>query len=167
MNRNYPNTEIVGNVVVFGGRGSPLSNFYKSVFADKENRMYYSVEQYFQYRKALYFKDFVMADKIKEAKTPVEAKRLGGRVKNFDEKKWDDVKFDIMLEELTLKFQSLPFKSILEDYYIDTSTLIRRVFLENTGNMYWGGSINITTGRIQGKNYLGKLLNKLASQLFE
>lgn len=48
-------------------------------------------EQYFMYKKAIFFGDFETAELIKKAIRPEEAKKLGRKVKNFDDKKWSEV----------------------------------------------------------------------------
>lgn len=46
-------------------------------------------EHYFMYQKAIFFKDYETAEKIKQCIRPEEAKRLGRKVKNFDNEAWE------------------------------------------------------------------------------
>ena len=51
-------------------------------------------------KKALFFKDFEIADEIINTKydDPVIYKKLGRKVSNFNEKEWSYVRFDIMVD---------------------------------------------------------------------
>jgi ribA/ribD-fused uncharacterized protein len=60
----------------FYGFETPLSNTRYSRFY-LDSVAYHSMEQYFNYQKAKYFGDIAMAKKILEAKTPMDAYRLG------------------------------------------------------------------------------------------
>jgi ribA/ribD-fused uncharacterized protein len=66
-----------------------LSNFYTSTF-ELEGNKYTSVEQYYQYCKAIEFKDYEVAQKILiEANyRPFAAKLLGRNVMNFGDEHW-------------------------------------------------------------------------------
>lgn len=79
-----------------------FSNFYLCSFVDDEDNEFHSSEHYFMYRKALTFdpENKEMLDNIKNALTPAKAKELGRKVKNYDDKYWDDV----MVDALRLKF---------------------------------------------------------------
>lgn len=96
-------------VVFFGPRAQNgwMSNF-SSYCVKYDGLSFPTAEHYFMYRKAKEFKDTRMIAAIYCVKTPLEAKRLGRKVGNFDEDKWDAVKEGIMLETLRLKLQSNP-----------------------------------------------------------
>ena len=55
-------------------------------------------------QKALFFDDQESVDKIMRATHPAEMKRLGKKVKNFDDQKWDDVKCHLVKIGLKAKF---------------------------------------------------------------
>ena len=56
--------------------------------------------------KASLFHDSETFEKIRLAKTPFEAKKLGRTVKNFNEKKWLERVCDIAVEVVYQKFKS-------------------------------------------------------------
>ena len=67
--------------------GSPLSNFYEQAYTVR-GFTYHSGEHEFQLGKAMYFRDWDSFDAISKCKTPLEAKRLGRKVQNFDADLW-------------------------------------------------------------------------------
>ena len=56
--------------------------------------------------KASFFGDDESFEKIKAAKTPIEVKRLGRKVKDFDEKDWQEFREHFAFEILKQKFDS-------------------------------------------------------------
>lgn len=85
--------------------GNFLSQFYPATFTDAGNT-FTSAEMYMMYEKAVLFGDNDMAKRILEAKTPLQAKRLGRRVKGFDQETWNQHRERIVHEGNWLKFQS-------------------------------------------------------------
>lgn len=74
---------------------SSFHPFIKGVFSqwhptpfELEGREYNCAEQYMMLAKASLFKDFEIAAKIAETDDPALQKRLGARVRNFDEQTW-------------------------------------------------------------------------------
>lgn len=49
---------------------------------------YASAEQYYMCHKALHFKDLAAADAIMRTSNPKAAKRIGARVRGFDQRAW-------------------------------------------------------------------------------
>jgi len=135
-----------------------LSNFY--ICELKENGIVYnSSECYFMAKKAETFKDFDSLDKILLAKTPYKQKSLGKKIKAFDEKIWEEVRFQIMVDGLALKFgQNQDLKKML----LDTSC---KVLVEGSPyDKIWGVGIHYLDDSIldennwNGLNLLGKAL---------
>ena len=62
------------------------------------------VERAYQYSKAVKFNDCNTSERIICSRSPSAAKRLGASVKNFNTQDWDNVKEEIMLEILRIKF---------------------------------------------------------------
>lgn len=73
--------ETTKHVLFWGG---PLSNF-EEVHFSLEGYKFSSSEQYFMWKKAKTFGDEEIAEKILKAKTPKEAKKLGRKVRGYDE----------------------------------------------------------------------------------
>ena len=70
-------------VVAFYGRESFLSSFHPSRIIDA-GITFQTVEHLFQYKKASYFNDAQTATAILKAKTPLQAKTLGHKIKDYD-----------------------------------------------------------------------------------
>ena len=63
-----------------------------STIPGEANKVFATAEQYMMYRKAMVFNDAESADKIMKTREPKTQKALGRKVKNFNGKKWDEVK---------------------------------------------------------------------------
>lgn len=72
-----------------------FSNFYPTKFMVDDIQFNCS-EQYYMYKKAMFFNDIDTAQQILNANEPRNQKKLGRSVLNFDQKKWDRVKFKHM-----------------------------------------------------------------------
>ena len=69
-----------------------------------EGYKYNCAEQYMMAQKAWLFKDIEIFSKILDATDPKEIKSLGREVKNFDPKKWNEHKFEIVVKGNLGKF---------------------------------------------------------------
>ena len=96
-------------MITFYGKNSPYSNFYYVEFEYKGYKVT-SSEQAFMLEKALMF-DKSMVERVLSTTNPAEIKKLGRKVKNFDEKKWNEVRYDIMVDILCAKFSTEPLKN--------------------------------------------------------
>jgi ribA/ribD-fused uncharacterized protein len=138
----------VEEVSFFRGGYRFLSNFYPAP-VEFDGKLYPSVEHAFQAAKT---SDPSLRKKIREAKTPGEAKAKGREVPL--RKDWESVKLDIMLDLLRRKFGH----PHLADLLLETEGL--RLVEGNTWNdSFWG----VTRGR--GKNHLGRLLMKVRDEI--
>lgn len=73
------------------------------------NGVYYrTAEHYMMAEKARLFGDDAIASQIIEAATPNEAKKLGRKVRGFDNGKWKEARFDIVVRGNTAKFSQNP-----------------------------------------------------------
>ena len=130
----------------FRGRYAFLSNFYK--LPEKIDGCS-TAEHLFQSLKTL---DPAEREKIKQAFSPAEARRLGKRVRLRSD--WEDIKVVAMKEILDAKFKSDPLRSML----IETSD--EQLVHENQhGDYFWGTVCG------QGRNMLGKLLMNVRDEL--
>ncbi|AZA81351.1 DUF1768 domain-containing protein [Chryseobacterium lactis] len=76
--------------------------------------VYKTAEHYMMAGKANLFNDVETLKEILQASTPNLAKSLGRKVKNFDPKKWDEYKYQIVKNGNLLKFsQNQKFKDFL------------------------------------------------------
>ncbi|KAI0566286.1 YbiA-like protein [Gracilaria domingensis] len=88
------------------GPQAVLSNFWHcpQPFADSENRQFSTSEHYMMHGKAVLFGDEEMAEAILNAPTPLAAKKLGRKVRNFDNEVWRQHRLRIVAEGCFLKF---------------------------------------------------------------
>src|SRR4051812_25409862 len=98
------------NVVVF--HGGPLGNFALSPFRALDphtgaSREYRTVEHFFQGAKAV---DAAAHAWIADQPTPRAAKRGGRQVPLRDD--WEEIKFEVMLNGLRLKFMLPRFRAV-------------------------------------------------------
>lgn len=122
-----------------------LSNFYP-VEIKLDGIVYLNAETAFQAQKTL---DVEERRKFSMLKNPVQAKRLGRKVKLRDD--WEEVKLDIMTEIVSQKFLQHPH---LIEMLLQTGDE-ELVEGNKWGDRFWG----VCKGK--GKNHLGKILMKI------
>lgn len=122
-----------------------LSNFYP-VEIKLDGIVYPNAETAFQAQKTL---DVGERRKFSMLKNPVQAKRLGRKVKLRDD--WEEVKLDIMTEIVSQKFLQHPH---LIEMLLQTGD---EELIEGNkwGDRFWG----VCKGK--GENHLGKILMKI------
>lgn len=90
-----------------------LSQWYKSSFKEGLN-VFNTAEQYMMYRKSIIFNDLDTAQDILNSNCPKEAKKLGRKVKGYNENVWASLRYDIVVQGNFLKFsQNLDLKEFL------------------------------------------------------
>lgn len=100
-----------------------FSNFYKSNFEvllyNGKSFIFNCNEQYFMYRKALEFKDYeIMSEILVPGLRPRDYQILGRKVKNYNDEIWNKVRYQAMLDGLTLKFSQ---NEKLKKYLLSTN----------------------------------------------
>jgi ribA/ribD-fused uncharacterized protein len=81
-----------------------FSQWYPSPFT-VDGTDYKTAEHWMMAQKAILFGDKEIADKILKAEKPGEVKELGRKIKDFDEKMWDERKYEIVKAGSIHKFQ--------------------------------------------------------------
>ena len=76
----------------------------KDYLFEENGVKFITAEHYMMYHKALTFSDNEIANKILETLHPRDVKALGRLVKNYDDKSWSKVRFDIVTQGNILKF---------------------------------------------------------------
>lgn len=132
----------------FSGDFAFLSNFFDSPF-EHEGIVYPTNEHFFQAMKTL---DRDKRVQIAAARTPGLAKRMGRTLHLRPD--WEDIKEDIMLQGLRLKFSKRRLKEMLLD--TGDEELIEG---NNWGDRFWGQCNG------EGLNVLGQLLMKVREEL--
>ena len=137
-------------VRAFRGEFRFLSNFYPSVLSYRDH-VYTTAEHAFQSSKAIDPRD---AATIRTAATPLQAKRLGRRVKIRPD--WDDIRIDVMREIVTAKFERHA------DLHVSLIQTGDAVLIEGNhwGDNFWG----VPQGG-RGQNQLGKILMDVRARL--
>ena len=136
----------------FQGEYFFLSNFFYGPF-EFDGEIYSTVEHAFQAAKTF---DTEQRQSIRLAASPAQAKQLGRAVQLRPD--WEQVKFDIMLALLRLKFSQADLRQKLLD--TGDSELIEG----NTwGDKVWG--CILYKGQWVGQNHLGKLLMQVRADI--
>ncbi len=148
------------------------SNWYPCVFnAEYEGKEYtfYNSEQYFMFVKAKTFGDEENALKILlEGKNPKKAKTYGRMVKNYDDEKWNEIRYKVMVDANMAKYsQNNELKELLLNlelegkHYVESSPVDR----------IWGVGLSENDPLIDdeknwlGTNLLGKALDEVRDKL--
>ena len=146
------NEEFVG---FFGG---VFSNFYKCDF-ELRGKRFVSSEQAFMYCKAKLFKDEEIAKMIINESNPAKCKKLGRKVRGFNEEIWNEKKERYMYLICLNKFSQ---NNMLRDKLIETDS---KVIVEcSPYDREWGIGISVDE-MINGEKWKGK--NKLGYVLME
>ena len=156
-----------------------FSNFYYSPMVttlyNGESYTFGCNEQYFMYRKAIEFKDYIIADKMLQPNlNPFTYKKLGRQVKDYDENHWNSVRYAIMYEGLKLKYSQNP---TIAEYLLSTEDKI--IVEASPYDGVWGVKLGLTTitgarsnlwkfpKQWKGNNLLGFALMELRDELQE
>lgn len=142
-----------------------MCQWYPSPFSFNGIR-YNCAEQWMMAAKALFFKDFYAYEKVMKSEDPREQKAIGRKVSLFDEKAWDSVSFDVVLNGNTLKYGQNP--RLLE---ILLSTGQRELVEASPTDCVWGVGLAeddpkaLDKNQWRGENRLGKVLMKVRALL--
>lgn len=137
---------------------SCLSQWYVAPFV-VDGKEFKTCEHWMMYQKAVLFKDIKKANSILKAETPKEAKRLGRRVKNFEEDIWDNNKYAIVVKGNAYKFNQ---NKKLKNFLVNTGH--RELVEASPYDTIWGIGLKQDDPRARykeqwkGANLLGKAL---------
>ena len=150
-----------------------FSNFAKTPFRMKEKESGKTIqfscnEQFIMYSKAKLFNDKVAAESILNETNPLQMKRYGRTVENFDEKVWQEHNERILKNGLYLKFTQNPH---LLNKLLDTkgATIVEA----NPYDQTYGVGLAAFDPNIQdpskwrGKNLMGKALMAVRDYIYE
>lgn len=136
-----------------------LSNFYKKIF-EADGIRWRTSEHYYQYKKLKFLQSIgepVSEDLLQSvinAKTPMEAKKIGHRkLNNIDQ--WDAIKVEGMMDVLRAKFQCIRLRDMLLE--TEDAILIESAWYDS----FWGDG----GWKNNGLNMLGKCLMRLRDEL--
>jgi hypothetical protein len=128
-----------------------FSNFSKHGF-ELEGKYWSTSEHYFQAQK---FAGSTFEEEVRQAKSPMDAARMGRDRSKPLRHDWEEVKDEIMQRAVLQKFLT---HNDIRDILISTGD--EEIIEETTDDYYWGCG---TTG--MGKNVLGKILMEVRSIL--
>lgn len=153
--------KIINNYIFFWADNDIYSNFYPSKFYYKEHNFLFS-EQCFMYLKALEFKDFEIAEKILNTYKPLDCKKLGRAIKNYDDIFWSKIREEKMFDACYSKFSQ---NSSLRKNLIETEN---KILVEASPyDKIWGIGLDENNPKIlepnnwNGLNLLGKVLMRV------
>lgn len=119
-----------------------------------KGKLWPTTEHYFQAQK---FADPAHQKKIRNAKSPMEAARLGRSKKVPIRKGWESCRLSVMETAVQAKFSQHPE---LRDLLLSTQN---RKLVEHTSNdSFWGDG-----GDGSGENHLGRILMRIRDQISE
>ncbi len=127
---------------------------------------YFCAEQYMMAQKAGIFGDKEIEMKIMNSSTPKEIKALGRKVKNFDQKIWDKVKYSVVLNGNYYKFTQ---NKEMRDFLLSTED---KILVEASPlDKIWGigiaesSELSTVPNKWKGQNLLGFALMEVRDEL--
>jgi ribA/ribD-fused uncharacterized protein len=155
----------LGDYVFFSGRLSPLSNFHPCILEDG-GITFNTSEQYYQYHKAMFAKDYITAKKILLADDPIDQKSLGDGVKLDIKAFLQGPAKSVMRNGLRAKFsQNNHLKDKLK------ATYPKQIVECNKFDKFWGIGLPLHDENLmyipkwQGNNWLGEILTEVRDVL--
>ncbi|GAA3679091.1 NADAR domain-containing protein [Lentzea roselyniae] len=146
------------------GKGC-LSQWWPCSF-EADGQSFTSAEHYMMWRKALLFDDTAVAERVRAARTPAEAKALGRQVSGFDDSVWVSSRLSIVVDGNLAKFGQDP---ALRSYLLGTGS---RMLVEASPlDRVWGIGLAADDPRAsdpsswRGLNLLGEALMEVRSRL--
>lgn len=145
--------------------GGPFSQWLSCEF-EISGVMYNCAEQYMMAMKANHFDDMNALGKIMRSNSPSDQKKIGRKIKNFDEVSWALVARNYVYEGNYAKFTQNP--KLLEGLMSTKSKIIVEA---SPYDKIWGIGMGINDPRCydmqqwQGLNWLGQVLTDLREDL--
>lgn len=151
----------------FYGEADIASNFFAATYR-VDGRRFPTVEHGFQYEKAKFFNDREAMDKILNAQSPGQAKKIGREVNGFLDKVWSKVRYEKMYLHVKEKYQQNPRLARLLIDLRKRQNGKPRFFVEGSkSDKVWGCGIAkedliaqrdaIISGKTPGENKLGRI----------
>ena len=120
--------------IAFHGIHSVFSNFHPAPYRSN-NISFPTSEHGIQYGKADLFDDDIAKSRILKTNSPYQAKKIGGRIKHFDRKTWDNHSENIAFNAVLEKFSQ---NQILKNMLLTTADLD---LVESSKELPWGTGI--------------------------
>lgn len=141
-----------------------FSNFFPVPGGFEHNEVQFKTSEHaLMYEKALLMGDAATALKIRNAKNPLDAKRLGRKVKPWNQARWEANCEGIMTAILVSKFSVPAMRPLLAD------TGTSNIYEASPRDKIWGIGISVAKaeagGKHDGRNLLGKCLMRARDSL--
>jgi hypothetical protein len=143
-----------------------LSQWWKCSFIIEEGTEYNSTEQLMMAEKARVFKDEICINKILLSDSPYVIKKLGSEIQNFNQKIWDDLKFEVLVKGNYYKFKQ---NKSLQQFLLSTNDII--IVQASPLDKIWGigldenNPLTLNPNIWKGENLLGFALMKVRDQI--
>jgi conserved hypothetical protein, ribA/ribD-fused len=125
---------------------SCLSQWWESEF-EVEHKKYKTSEHWMMAKKAELFGDQEILEKIYQARTPGEAKKLGRKVRNFDPEVWEENRYEIVKKGNYHKFSQ---NESLKNFLLNTK---KRILVEASPvDSIWGIGLASDADKIENPN---------------
>jgi len=149
-----------------------LSNWYPSPFSltekDGKQITFHNSEQYFMWIKAKTFGDEEIAKRIlQQGADPKKAKDLGRLVKNYDDRVWNEKRYQVMVDANILKFtQNEELKSQLLDQKYNNKHFVEASPYDRIWGIGCSEKMALDSrSNWKGLNLLGKVLDEVREKL--
>ena len=143
--------------------GGYCSQWYPSKFEYK-GVTYTSAEQWMMAMKALCMKDYLSYTKIMNSTDPKYMKQVGRNMKNYDDKKWSEQRYDVVVFGNFLKFNQ---NIELREWLINTKDQL--IVEASPIDKIWGIGLSVKDAyagkKWQGDNLLGKAIMEVREKL--
>ena len=147
--------------------GGPFSNWYPSNFV-VDGRRFNCGEQFMMFEKAMTFEDEITANEIMETSNPRDQKKLGRKVRNYDDKVWSEVRYEKVKRGLLEKYKQDPF------FYNYLKERKDKIIVEASPyDRIWGIGFGENDPDLLekkdkwGLNLLGRCIMEIADELFD
>uniref|UniRef100_A0A914N7H6 NADAR domain-containing protein n=1 Tax=Meloidogyne incognita TaxID=6306 RepID=A0A914N7H6_MELIC len=166
---SQPPEEIVGiqnqKIFIFYSPKCGFDNRFSSEFTIL-GRTFNTVDQYLEWQKARFFGDMEIASELLLTRNPTAIRRIGKRVRNYNQEEWSIVRNKVLYTGLWAKFtQNIQLFNQLR------STGDGLLAQASASEFYWSNGVRPTSvtlkdpSKWEGENYLGKLLMELRSEI--
>ena len=148
----------------FFGELSPFSNFHPSPFTHKDQN-YHCAEQLIQHEKAKLFGDHETGEKILNARSALDCKRIAYDTENFDHNHWISNAAQLCKAGIKAKYEQ---NNILRELLLNTGT---KTIVECSKDRDWGTGVPLgqadclSEDKWYSKGILGPLLMEIRSEL--
>lgn len=141
-----------------------LSHWYHADSKDEDGIVYFTMEHYMMYHKALLFGDKHIGKEILSLQSPEEVKQAGRRVRGFDKDKWTACREQIVFDGNLLKYSQ---HQDLQQLLLETGN--RQLVEASPEDRIWGIGYSAVDAsqhcKTWGENLCGIALEKVRAKL--